>query len=279
MKTAKLKEPLVSDELTKSIEGMDQKQVEQLIRIAMGRYQQLTGRMTVKFVPEAELRQAKKEFNKNLEPITVLDFMELKTRSKKSIADFCSMLGITRQRYAGIAKNPNNSEIIKEIPLSLLIRLYKKLPSLIPSGSPVPINIHEIVGGDHKINLQAFAIVFGRGSASARRWKMGVPPSEASRPMMAAVENACQAGDIFDIMIDNAYEEAKARGLTPFADMGWSELPEHGARIDIDRSFLNAPTVDHRRVEAKEGKIVGWGATEPGIKHIEKRVRRADKKK
>lgn len=263
---------LVGNRKIDEIGVMSKEEVRAVLRIAMQRYYKLTGRKTITHMPEEEVNQALKEFNKDLAPITVAHFMELKTRTTKSAADFCLMLGITRQRYYEITIHRDKSEVLKEIPLSLLVRLYLKLPSLIPVATPNPVDVHEMIGGNDRINLQAMAIVFGRGSASTRRWKKGQPSSEISKPVLDALSTSTRAEDVFTVMVDNVYEEGRVRGLTPFKDMGWNGTPEDRVVEDLDRSFLNKPTVDHRRAEARDGKIIGWGATDPGIKHMKKRV-------
>lgn len=267
-----LKGKMVADAETFNLE-----QVEAGMRLLLARYYKLTGRKIISHMPEPEVTQAKKEYDRGVQPITVSDFRALKNRTGKSTADFCAMLGITRQRYYDIAKQRDSNEVLKEIPLSLLIRLYMKLPSLIPDAAPAPTAVHEAIGGAGKINFQAMAIVFGRGSASSRRWKKGTPPSEVSRPLLDALITSNRAEEIFDVMIDNVYEEAKVRGLSPFKDMGWNGVPVEGPVADLDREYLNLPTVDHRRIEAKTGQVIGWGATETGIKHIKKRVEKKAK--
>lgn len=268
----------VGDKLVSEIPLMGIDELESVIRIAMSSYYKITGELTVTHMPEAEINQAKKEFSKNLAPITVSDFNELKKRTGKTTVDFCEMLGITRQRFYDISKKRDRSEVIKEVPLALLIRLYKKLPSLVSKRAPTPLDVHEAIGGAEKINFQAMAIVFGRGSASSRRWKKGISPSEVSRPVLEALRNSDRKEEILDILIDNVYEEGMIRGLTPFKDMGWNGTPVEGSVEDIPRDFLNAPTVDHRRIEAREGKIVGWGATDPGLITRTRKPRAAAKK-
>lgn len=265
---------LVGAKKVEEISSMDEPEVKAVLRQAMARFYRLTGRKTVVHMPEEEINQAFKEFNKVLKPVTVNDFRQLKLRSDKSAADFCLMLGITRQRYYEISLRRDKNEVLKEIPLSLLVRLYMKLPSLIPTKTPNPVEVHGMIGGDDAINLQALAIVLGRGSASTRRWKQGQQSSEDSKPMIDALSTSDRAEDVFTVMVDNVYEEGSVRGLTPFKDMGWNGVPSDGPVDDLDRDFLSMPTVDHRRVDAREGKIIGWGATDPGIKHIKKTVGR-----
>lgn len=170
---------------------------------------------------EREVFMTKQKQEVQPQPILGVDLSHLHMKIGQSLTAVRGMLGVALIKWKSEAGKPTP---IRDVTLSMLVRLYNKNPSLIKKS----VDIHQFysdIGGRNTVSPSDFSLVLGRESSAYTRWMSGT--NNISPTLNALIERSKYLCDgdakaAFDLIKNLFDEECSARKVDPIADRRWT---------------------------------------------------------
>jgi len=193
-------------------------------RISAVRYDAQTQAECQLYLQEAIMSNEANEATKTRKKPTMIlgiDLVAFHMKTKQSLTAVRNMLGVAASKWKDEA---GSSAPIRDVTLSMLLRLYGKNPEMLQKG----IDIHEFyrdIGGRNTISPSDFAIILGREGSAYTRWMSGT--NNVSPTLQALIERTMHltgsnARAAFDLIKELYEEERTVRGVDPLQDRRWS---------------------------------------------------------
>ena len=168
-------------------------------------------------------------------PVIWQDLEDIRQRNGLTQSDLCDFFGIPQARWTDISKNKETmlADVVKDVTVALLARIYDKHPNLMPQKKDEDLRLFyeylnklkpERLTGSTKgkdILKRHFAVYLGRNSSAGYAWlDHNKPASPQVHRVIQAVQKDTNA---FELLEELTEVEARARGVDPFKNGNWAK--------------------------------------------------------
>jgi hypothetical protein len=165
-----------------------------------------------------------------IEPITGAHLEQFRQRYALTIKEMCELLGIPRPKWHELSSQHTP---IKDVGASIMIRLYERYPSLLPTNKPNIHEVYELLGGDN-LGTRNFGILMGRDRAAGNKWinRGQAQSTSVKRICNALIALKAQGKLPLDELRRAAQAEAAVRNVSLAGSGGWASNALSMARLD-----------------------------------------------
>jgi len=175
-------------------------------------------------------------------PVIWQDIEDLRIRWNLTHNALCAFLGILANNWTQIRSKPHGlEEVVGEVSLAILVRIYDEYPSLAPNAElPDMRQVYEDMnaqklaefektgeGDGEKIKKRHFSVKFGRNSSAGYAWieKQVIPRAVIARIVDIFTTHKGQI-NADKVLTRLSKLEAKVRGVDPYKTGQWKNPTE-----------------------------------------------------